>query len=98
MRISSEVKTLLIKTAKKFFGDNCRVYIFGSRADDSKSGGDIDLFIETDQKVSFQAEIEFLVEAEKSITPRHIDLIVSSPGKKHRKIFETAKNTGVLLC
>lgn len=98
MRISSEIKVQLIETAKKFFGDTCRVYLFGSRIDNSKNGGDIDIFIETSQNVSFQTEIEFLVEVEKNITARHVDLIVSSPGKKHRKIFETARNTGVLLC
>ena len=47
MRISSEIKVQLIETAKKFFGDNCRVYLFGSRIDNSKNGGDIDIFIET---------------------------------------------------
>ena len=98
MRISSETKVLLIETAKKIFGDNCKIYLFGSRIDNSKNGGDIDIFIETSQNVSFQTEIEFLVEVEKNITSRHIDLIVNSPGKKHRKIFETARNTGVLLC
>ena len=98
MRISSETKDLLLATAKKFFGNDCKVYLFGSRVDDSKNGGDIDIYVETTHEVSFQTEIEFLIEVEMNITTRHIDLVLSSPGKKHRKIFETAKNTGVLLC
>lgn len=98
MRISSEIKDLLLAAAKKFFGDDCKVYLFGSRVDDRKNGGDIDIYVETTREVSFQTEIEFLIEIELKITTRHIDLVLQSPGKKNRKIFETAKNTGVLLC
>jgi predicted nucleotidyltransferase len=98
MRISCKIKEMLVDAAKRFFGDDCKVYLFGSRVDDSKNGGDIDIFIETVKEVSIHSEIDFLVEVEKNITSRHVDLVVKTPSKKHRKIFETAKKEGVLLC
>ena len=43
-----EIRTIK-ETAKEIFGNNAKVYIFGSRADLTKKGGDIDIFIETDK-------------------------------------------------
>ena len=47
MRLSKRVIKLLKTSIEKSFGD-VNVYLFGSRVDDSKKGGDIDLAIETD--------------------------------------------------
>jgi len=43
-----EIRTIK-ETAKEIFGKDVKVYIFGSRADLTKKGGDIDIFIETDK-------------------------------------------------
>ena len=51
MRLSKRVITILQESIKKSFGD-VNIYLFGSRTDDSKRGGDIDLAI--DVKVSKQ--------------------------------------------
>ena len=45
MRLSkSEIETIK-NVAHKVWGDKTLVYLFGSRTDDSKKGGDIDLYI-----------------------------------------------------
>jgi len=46
MRLSQRVINILQSNIKKSFGD-VNVYLFGSRTDDSKRGGDIDLAIDT---------------------------------------------------
>ena len=46
MRLSKRVINILEENIKKSFG-NVNIYLFGSRVDDSKKGGDIDLALET---------------------------------------------------
>jgi hypothetical protein len=46
MRINNETIELIKELASKYFGVDSRVFIFGSRIDDSKKSGDIDLYIE----------------------------------------------------
>ena len=46
MRLSRRVIQILDENIKKSFGD-VNIYLFGSRTDDSKKGGDIDLAIDT---------------------------------------------------
>lgn len=45
MRLSKRVIQILQKNIKKSFGD-VNIYLFGSRVDDSKKGGDIDIAID----------------------------------------------------
>ena len=47
MRLSKRVKDTILKTIKESFGD-VEVYLFGSRVDDAKRGGDIDIAIKVD--------------------------------------------------
>lgn len=51
MRLSQRIIKILQETIEKSFG-NATIYLFGSRTDDSKKGGDIDLAIDT--KISKQ--------------------------------------------
>jgi len=73
------------------------VYIFGSRADINRKGGDIDIFIETDKETSLKDELKFLVKIEKKGIERKVDLIVKTPHKKEKIILKIAKETGVLI-
>ncbi|HEX5339062.1 MAG TPA: nucleotidyltransferase domain-containing protein [Gallionella sp.] len=52
MRITPHQKELIVRTAREVFGDDVEVRLFGSRADDSKKGGDIDLFIDAHGAIS----------------------------------------------
>lgn len=98
MRITAEEKEQFITLSKLHFGKAVHCYLFGSRVDDNKKGGDIDLYIESDNPVEIQQKLDFLVDVEKKITSRKIDLIVKTPSSKDRDIFLTAKETGILLC
>ncbi|RUM62158.1 MAG: nucleotidyltransferase domain-containing protein [Persephonella sp.] len=98
-KVRLDLKSILIikDTAKKVFGDNSKVYIFGSRADINRKGGDIDIFVETDKEISIKDEIEFLTILEKKGLTRKVDLVVKSPNKKDKNIHKEAREKGVLL-
>jgi len=45
MRLNKKEKEIILNLAKKYFGKNTKVFVFGSRLE-NKKGGDIDLYIE----------------------------------------------------
>lgn len=47
MRISEEDKIAIISEFKKSFSPDDHLWLFGSRVDDTKKGGDIDLYVQT---------------------------------------------------
>ena len=88
-----------IKTIKKTFlniFDKGNIYLFGSRVDDTKRGGDIDLYIESvsDENL-LEKKLDFLVELKQKIGDQKIDVIISKD--KSRLIEQEAIKTGVKL-
>jgi len=98
MRITSKEKDNIIRYAKQCFGPDAKLYLFGSRVDDQKKGGDIDLFLESKIDIDMKKQIEFLKQLYLHITTRKIDLVIKSPSKRDRAIYHTAKKEGILLC
>jgi len=88
----------LVKYANKYFGENIKIYLFGSRIDDNKKGGDIDIFIDSKDEISMQVELYFLRDIYKFVTERKVDLLVKAPNKKEKSIFTTALEEGIELC
>ena len=72
-----------------------RIYLFGSRTDDAKKGGDIDLFFETTTALDLKGKLllEYRLSSECNTK---VDLLVKNPGQKESPIFEIARK-GVLL-
>ncbi len=76
MRLTEFEAKAVITHTKKIFGNKAQVFLFGSRTDDSKKGGDIDLYIipeNTDDLYS--KKINFLVALEESIGKQKVDII-----------------------
>lgn len=46
MRITQRQRTAIVEANREIFGERSIVRLFGSRADDSKQGGDIDLHVQ----------------------------------------------------
>ncbi len=98
MRISDFEKQQFVQIGHQYFGSTADIYLFGSRVDDNKKGGDIDLYIESTMPVDMESKLKFLMEIERKVTTRKVDVVIKSPQSKDREIFATAKKTGLLLC
>lgn len=97
MRISNDELRIIKSLAEKYFGENCSVYIFGSRVDDSKRGGDIDIYVETDldKDVILNAKIKFLVDLKTAIGDQKVDVVVFNPKfMKEELIHKVARSEG----
>jgi predicted nucleotidyltransferase len=77
MRLSEFEITAINSIAKKHFGTGVRVFLFGSRVDTDKKGGDIDLFIKNndDELLTLETKIQFLVELKSQIGDQKIDVV-----------------------
>jgi predicted nucleotidyltransferase len=87
---------MIKKAFSETFGKG-KVYIFGSRTDDTKRGGDIDLYLcpEQDYKDTFQRKLIFLVKLEKYIGDQKIDVVLTKD--QNRLIEQVAMRDGVEL-
>ncbi len=74
MRISSQMKEFF-KTEIKRWISSADIYLFGSRTDDSKKGGDIDLLILSEQKVDFDIKTKIKINFYKKFGEQKIDLV-----------------------
>ncbi len=90
----NQIKTLK-KLSKEFFNSD-DIWIFGSRADTDQKGGDIDVYIQTNQKAILKSKITFLREFEKEFGEQKVDLLVDDKTIE-KEIFQIAKKSGVKL-
>jgi uncharacterized protein len=99
MRLTQEQVEAIRISAKEVFGSGAQVWLFGSRADDDRRGGDIDLLIrpeDTNVMSSLTSKIRFLNKLEKKIGERKVDVVVEA-AHDSRPIVKIAHETGVLL-
>ncbi len=76
---------------------DAKIILFGSRVDDTKKGGDIDIFVETGQQVSLKQQIKILTDIEMGGIGRKVDMIVKTPTTKDQPIFQTIYQKGIVL-
>jgi predicted nucleotidyltransferase len=98
MRLDQATIPPLLRAVRESFGDKAEVWLFGSRADDSQRGGDIDLYIETDVEhgiVSRRADL--LCELEAIFGEQKIDITVHPRSRPPHSLHEIARERGVLL-
>jgi len=76
MRLSNRLKTLLIKCILESFGE-VDVYLFGSRTNDSKKGGDIDIAVDVDltREEFKQQKLKFLIALIKQGLELKVDIV-----------------------
>ena len=96
MRLNNfEIKS--IKDIVKSFYVDANVCLFGSRVDDLKVGGDIDLYITINTQPHFLDKPRILAALKKNLGEQKIDLIFSYPTKIKTLIDEEASSKGILL-
>lgn len=80
------------------FGPAAEVRVFGSRADVTKRGGDLDLHVLVPgQAPGWQVEGRAGVLLEDALDELHVDLLVLGRAETPRRIDQVALATGVLL-
>ncbi|MDD5332835.1 MAG: hypothetical protein PHS32_03735 [Rhodoferax sp.] len=96
MRLTPNEQQVIREASLRYFG--VRPRLFGSRVDDSKLGGDIDLYIEAPMSAErgFDAKIRMVADIWLKIGERKIDVVVNS-GDQNMPIYEVAKRDGVWL-
>ena len=96
---SSEIESISL-SFKKFFSQSDHLWLFGSRADPSALGGDIDLYIETtlnldeaiDQKIRFVTELYYKIGDQK------IDIVLNCIQTNYiLPIYKIARSQGIQL-
>ncbi len=97
MRLSDYEQETIVREAEKHFGSGSRVILFGSRTDDTKKGGDIDLLIIPEMHEDlYMKRVRFLVSVKTEIGDQKIDAIIEQQNDQ-RSIVKTAKSEGIIL-
>lgn len=99
MRLTETQQTIIRTACEQHFPDG-QCWLFGSRVDDNKRGGDIDLYIETseiDVTNVVNAKLAFLVTLTRQLGEQKIDVVVHRANSELLSIHQIAKQTGILL-
>jgi predicted nucleotidyltransferase len=98
VRISEAERSAIVAAVRAVFGPEAEVRLFGSRADDRRRGGDIDLHIEAPEALAtFHNEIELEARLEKDLGERRVDIVVHPRGMPLGAIDAIAHREGLLL-
>ena len=95
MRLSTAQQQSILQTTRQNFGADAKVWLFGSRADDARRGGDVDLYVETHQLNTWLSALQCKIAIEESLD-LHVDLVVNDH-VTDKPIYQIAKNKGVQL-
>lgn len=96
MRLTTFEITAIKQNAKNIFGDAAKVFLFGSRVDDSKKGGDIDLYITSENQDNlYEKKIKFLCALDRTLGEQKIDVIIAQDN--NRPIEQEAIAKGIEL-
>jgi len=95
MRLNKNYVKVIKQSFLEVFNQG-EIYLFGSRVDDSKKGGDIDLYLVLETKVNmFRNKIKFLAKIKRELGEQKIDVIFNMD--KNRLIEKEARQWGIKL-
>jgi len=96
MRLNAEETANIKRIVAEVFGDDAQLWLFGSRVDDAKRGGDVDLYVVPVQDDDlFMKRVTCLGKLEAALL-YPVDLVVADKSAS-RPIDRIALKTGVLL-
>jgi len=95
MRLNDKYIQTIKDSFQEIFGEG-EIYLFGSRVDDSKKGGDIDLYLVIKDKSDlFRKKLLFLAKIKKALGEQKIDVVFNID--ENRLIEQEAKKWGIKL-
>lgn len=94
MRLSEEERKAICTVLRRA-DPNATIMLFGSRTDDARRGGDIDIYFETEKLLTIDEEIRLELALE-NVCETKIDLLIKTPDRSDRPIFRIAR-MGIVL-
>ena len=73
-----------------------RIYLYGSRVNDQRRGGDIDVYLQASRPIDLKTQLSTQFRLELACDTR-VDLLIKNPGQLPQPIHQIAAEQGVLL-
>lgn len=96
MRISPQQIATIIETTRCMVGADAQVWLFGSRLDDARKGGDIDLLIESTPKAGLMERARIKIRLEQTLH-LPVDVLATRPGTTDSAFVAIARAQAVRL-
>jgi predicted nucleotidyltransferase len=99
MRLTDEQCRVVREEAARIFGRNVTVRLFGSRIDDNVRGGDIDLLVESNERIPDRQRktLQLVAKLQIRLGDQPIDVLALDPETVPQPVHEQARRTGVRL-
>ena len=98
MRLTAEQAEVIRVAVREVYGEDSRLWLFGSRVGDARRGGDIDLLVRPDTSGGYALmdKIRLLGKLERGLGERKIDIVIETPDDQ-RPIVKIAHESGIRL-
>ncbi|WP_045219887.1 nucleotidyltransferase domain-containing protein [Desulfonatronum thioautotrophicum] len=93
MRLNKEQVQIITQVVTRAAGQDARVFLFGSRLDDAARGGDVDLLVETDEKIPRLVHARMKMELEE-LLGLPVDVLVHARNMEASPFVELARLKG----
>ena len=102
MRLSPQERSVIAQAGAETLPAGSRVWLFGSRTDDSARGGDIDLLVETLAPLTPMEDVDlstrFAARIQRHLGERRIDVVMTdTSGRDDREIVRQARRRALPL-
>jgi len=98
MRLTADQAEVIRTAVREVYGEDSRLWLFGSRVDDTRRGGDIDLLVRPDSSGGYALmdKIRLLGKLERGLGERKIDIVIETQDDQ-RPIVRIAHERGIRL-
>jgi len=99
MRLLPEHVQAIRQVVYRECGSHARIRLFGSRLDETRRGGDVDVLIELDEPVERPAVLSARLSAmlSRRLQGRAVDVVLSAPNLARSPVHHVAEREGQLL-
>ena len=102
MRLQPKEVNAITQAARDAFTPGTAVFLFGSRVDDSKRGGDIDLLVEIPEAMApaelVRRRTQFISRIYRLLDEQRIDVVIATQGQQDsRAVIAAAKRQRIQM-
>lgn len=99
MRLTEYEQHIIVQAIHTYFPNDKDIYLFGSRVDDTATGGDIDVFVDlkSQDHQSVLHRCQSVSAIQMALGDQKIDLIVRQPDSSPQAIYQEALQYGKSL-